>query len=303
MVSLARSMSALSLVTALVGCAYQRNTVPHSWNLHLRAELDPSSSTASMGDTADDASSDLENKLDHYLNVAPAAAQGSHGDWPAPVHDNLPLTFVRAEQLEYQSWDDGPDVFRWEVQGWHGTDYHKFWIKTEGEQSLEGASEGDVEVQALYSRLVAPFWDFQVGARYDRRWEPGPDKGRWFGVLGVQGFAPYGFETELALFVSEAADVSLRLTASTDFLITQRLILQPRFETELALQEVPEFQVGQGLNYIDLGLRLRYEFKREVAPYIGLTWSRVLGETADLTRADGGQVSDLALVFGISLWY
>lgn len=223
--------------------------------------------------------------------------------WPAPVHDNMSLTFLRAEQLEYRLRDGGPDVARWEVQGWHGTDYHKLWVKTEGEQSLQGPSEGDLEVQALYSHLVAPFWDFQVGARYDRRWGPGPDIDRWFGVIGVQGFAPYEFETELALFISEDADISARLTASTDFLITQRLILQPRFEAEVAIQEVPEFQVGQGLNYIDLGLRLRYEIEREFAPYIGINWRRSIGESADFIRSDGGQVSDFSIVFGVSAWF
>jgi copper resistance protein B len=229
--------------------------------------------------------------------------QDDPNDWPAPVHDNLRFTFVRAEQLEFRLPDSGPNLARWEVQGWHGTDYNKLWIKTEGEQSLEGASEGNTEFQALYSRLVAPFWDFQVGARYDRRWGAGPDLGRWFGVVGVQGFAPYEFETELALFVSEDADLSARLTASTDFLITQRLILQPRFETEVDVQEATEFQVGQGLNYSDLSLRLRYEIKREFAPYLGVNWLRSFGESEDLIRRNGGAADELAFVIGVSIWF
>tara|TARA_R110002096_G_scaffold34448_2_gene98368 strand:- start:605 stop:1495 length:891 start_codon:yes stop_codon:yes gene_type:complete len=229
--------------------------------------------------------------------------QGPPTDWPAPVHDDMRFTFLRAEQLEYRLRDDGPDVARWEAQGWHGTDYHKLWVKSEGEQSIEGPSEGDVEAQALYSQLVAPFWDFQLGARYDRRWGAGPSQDRWFGVVGIQGFAPYLFETELALFVSEDADVSARITATTDFLITQRLILQPRVEAEVAVHEVPDFQVGRGLSYFDFGLRLRYEFKREFAPYIGVNWIRSFGETEDLVRSDGGQVSDLSFVFGLSVWF
>ncbi|MCK5943572.1 MAG: copper resistance protein B [Planctomycetes bacterium] len=238
--------------------------------------------------------------------AVPSAAlttQDPQNDWPAPVHDAQRFTFLRAEQLEYRLRDGAPDIARWEAQGWHGTDYHKLWVKSEGEQSLKGASEGDVEVQALYSQLIAPFWDFQIGARYDQRWRPGPDLDRWLGVVGVQGFAPYEFETELALFVSEDADVSARLTASTDVLFTQRLILQARFETEVGIQEVPEYQVGQGLNYVDLGLRLRYEFKRELAPYLGVNWIRSLGETEGLVRSDGGQASDFAFVFGLSVWF
>lgn len=224
-------------------------------------------------------------------------------DWPAPVHDAQRFTFVRAEQLEQRVRDSGPDVARWEAQAWHGTDYERIWLKTEGEQSLQGASEGDLELQALYSQMIAPFWDFQVGARYDNAWAPGPDSDRWFGVLGVQGLSRYQFEVEAALFISEEADISGRLTASTDVFVTQRLIFQPRFETEVALQEVPEFQVGRGFNYVDLGLRLRYEIRREFAPYVGVNWIRALGESDDLLRADGGVANDLALVFGVSMWF
>tara|TARA_R110002072_G_scaffold141664_3_gene286926 strand:- start:28536 stop:29414 length:879 start_codon:yes stop_codon:yes gene_type:complete len=223
--------------------------------------------------------------------------------WPAPVHDDQSFTFLRAEQLEFRVRDGGPDVARWEAQGWHGGDYQRLWIKTEGEQTVEGAAEGDLEVQALYSQLVAPFWDFQVGARYDSRFGAGSDIDRWFGVVGVQGLSPYEFEVEAALFISEDADVSARLTASTDFLITQRLILQPRFEAEIAVQEVAAFEVGQGLNYVELGLRLRYEFQREIAPYIGINWTKSTGETADLVSRGGGDASDLSLVAGISLWF
>ena len=223
-------------------------------------------------------------------------------DWPPPVHDSGKITFIRAEQLEYRLRDDQADQARWEVQGWYGGDYQKLWIKTEGERSVEGRLEQELEFQALYSELVAPFWDFQVGLRYDKLSGPGPDPDRWFGVVGFQGFAPYEFETELALFVSEDADLSARVTASTDFLFTQRLILQPRFESELAWQEVREFDVGQGLNYADLSVRLRYEIEREFAPYFGISWIRSLGESEDLIRRAGGEESDLSLVFGVSAW-
>jgi copper resistance protein B len=231
------------------------------------------------------------------------AARVVQSGWPAPVHDDQFFTFLRAEQLEYRVRDGSPDVVRWEAQGWHGGDYQKLWIKTEGEESAQGASEGEVEVQALYSRVVAPFWDLQIGARYDSRWGSGPDEDRGFGVLGVQGFSPYEFEVEAALFVSEDADVSARLTATTDFLITQRLILQPRFETEVAAHEVQEFQVGKGLNYVDVGLRLRYEIRRWFAPYIGVNWIRSISDTKDLVRGAGGDANDLALVLGISIWF
>lgn len=234
--------------------------------------------------------------------VSEVEYQDERATWPAPVHDDQTLTFVRAEQLEYRLRDKGPDVGRFEVQGWYGHDYQKLWFKTEGEVAVEGASEGDVETQALFSQVVAPFWDLQLGARYDRTWARGPDQDRWFGVLGVQGFSPYEFEVEAALFVSEDADVSARLTASTDVLLTQRLILQPRFEAEVAAQGARKYLVGRGLNYIDLGLRMRYEIRREFAPYIGINWIRSIAETDDLIRADGGTPNDFAVVFGVTTW-
>lgn len=289
-----RFLPALSLITVLSGCASQY--VPRGVSPKVVAVRQEPSHPSSRNGVREG-----PNAYDSRQSLAESQEPGS--DWPAPVHDDQRFTFLRAEQLEYRLRDTGQDVARWEAQGWHGGDYQRLWLKTEGEQSIEGTSEGEAEVQALYSRLIAPFWDFQVGARYDKRWGPGPDRDRWFGVVGVQGFSPYEFETELALFVSEDADVSARLTATTDFLITQRLILQPRFETEIAAQKVPEFQVGQGVNYADLGMRLRYEFKREFAPYVGVNWIRNLGETEDLIRGDGGHATDLALVFGVSIWF
>lgn len=292
---LAHRLAALGLASVLASCAsspesLQQKALPE--NQDLRAKFNPGGESARAHLSTDSA-----------LTYRATAAQDDPNDWPAPVHDNLRFTFIRAEQLETRFQDSGPNLARWEVQGWHGTDYNKLWIKSEGEQSMEGASEGDTELQALYSRLVAPFWDFQVGARYDRQWGSGPDQGRWFAVVGVQGFAPYEFETELALFVSEDADLSARLTASTDFLITQRLILQPRFETELAIQEVSEFQVGQGMNYGDFGLRLRYEIRREFAPYLGVNWLRSFGESEDLLRRSGGEADEFAFVLGVSMWF
>ena len=287
-----RFIASLSLIALLCGCASQRVAAPR--------DLTPKTTTQRGGLPHQEAQ---KEPAAYASRQAGLQLQEPQKDWPAPVHDDQHFTFLRAEQLEYRARRGAPDVARWEAQGWHGGDYQRLWVKAEGEQSVQGATEGDVEIQALYSRLVAPFWDVQVGARYDTRWGPGPNRGRWFGVIGIQGLSPYEFETELALFVSQDGDVSARLTATSDFLITQRLILQPRFETEVAAQEVPEFQVGQGLNYADLGLRLRYEFKREFAPYIGVNWIKSFGKTKDLVRGAGGQASDLALVLGVSLWF
>jgi len=282
----------LVLLIAPIGCVSPPGTTPRAF---VPRVVNRDLGDVVHGTREDPVSGDPQRPVDEQ--------QVPGSDWPSPVHDNQPFTFLRAEQLELRVRDGAPNISRWDVQGWYGRDFEKLWVKLEGEQSVEGKSEGEAELQALFSQLVAPFWDFQIGARYDREWGPGPATDRWFGVIGLQGFSPYEFETELALFVSEDADISARLTATTDFLLTQRLIMQPRIETEAALEEVPKFEVGQGLNYVELGLRWRYEFVREFAPYFGINWIRNLGETEDLIRRGGGEASELSLVLGLSVWF
>jgi len=215
--------------------------------------------------------------------------------------DEIIFSKVIADQLEYRN-NDGKNTLRWDIQGWRGTDYNKFWFKFEGEDEAS-SDAGDLELQALYSRSIAPFWDFQVGARYDRVYGSGPTNDRFFAVAGYQGLAPYWFELEPALFISEDGDVSARVVSTYDLLFTQRLILQPRFEINIAASEVSEFGVGKGINDIQLGLRLRYEIRREVAPYVGLSWTRLVGDTEDMARAAGEDIDNLAVVAGIRVWF
>jgi copper resistance protein B len=182
-------------------------------------------------------------------------------------------------------------------------DYNRLWMKMEGEWRTGGERGGEAEVQALYSRLIAPFWDFQVGLRYDQFSGAGFDRSRGFTVIGLQGLARYRFEIEPALFISQDGDVSARLTATYDLLLTQRLILQPRLDFDAAVQTSEKFGVGEGFNSVGLGLRMRYEIKREFAPYIGVQWLSRFGETADLSRRGGGRAEDIAVVFGLRLWF
>ena len=213
-----------------------------------------------------------------------------------------PFGLLLVEQLEYRL-DKGDDQFRWEAEGWYGGDFNRFWFKTEGEQTVQGPSAGRAEIHGYYSRLIAPFWDAQIGLRYDQLWKPGNDPSRFFAAIGVQGFAPYRFEVTPALFISEDGDFSARLTASKEYRITQRLVAQGRFETEIAAQDVPKFGVGSGFNSVELGLRLRYEIRREFAPYIGVSWERKLGQTADFARHAGDNPDVLHFVAGLRLWF
>lgn len=222
--------------------------------------------------------------------------------WPQPVEDSGIFSFFLFDLLEYQASEDANHL-RWDVAGWVGGDYNRLWLKSEGRHRTSGADSGKADAQILYGRLISPFWDFQVGVRHERVYGPGPDKSRSFAVIGLQGLAPYWFELEPSLFISEDGDVSARFTAEYDLPLTQRLILQPRFEIDLSLQKVEKFGVGQGVNDVELGLRLRYEIRREIAPYVGVSWRRDVGETAGLARRAGEDVEDFTVVGGMRIWF
>lgn len=164
--------------------------------------------------------------------------------------------------------------------------------------------EVDGEAQLLYSRLIAPFWEVQVGLRGDLAAAEGQStQGRGHLVLGLEGLAPYWFEVEPAIFVSHEGDVSARLRATYDLFITQRLIAHPSFEMNVAIQSVPEFGVGAGFNDIELALRLGYQLAREFTPYVGVAWNQAFAETARLRRAAGTSASDLQGVAGLRFWF
>lgn len=214
-----------------------------------------------------------------------------------PVMDKEIHSFLLVDRFEYRV-NDGPNTLNWDAESWVGGDINRLWIKSEGEKVVDGGVE-DAEVQVLYSRLIAPFWDLQAGVRYD----PKPDPTRGFAVFGVEGLAPLFYEVEATGFVSHQGDVSARLKAEYDLLITQRLVLQPQLEMNVAAQEVRKLNIGSGLNDVELGLRLRYEFTRKVAPYVGVSWVRKVGRTADFADRAGEDVSSLSFVTGIRLWF
>lgn len=219
--------------------------------------------------------------------------------WPSPVDDQETNTFLLSELLE-AAWSQGDAEARWDVFGWSGGDYNRLWVKTEG-----GATDsaGDADFQLLYGRMVSRFFDFQVGLRVERSWRTGSDRSRSLGAIGVQGLAPYYFDLEPTLFVSQDGEVSGRVTGTYDLFITQRLILQPRLEGVAAVQDQEEFGMGSGMNNVEAGLRLRYEIRREFGPYIGLNFAKRYGETAALARGDGESTQEWSFVTGIRLWY
>jgi copper resistance protein B len=238
--------------------------------------------------------------------AGPAAGQGmpqetpqtgAPAEWMMHMLEPYVVTFVEAERLEARR-VEGAHGYLLDLQGWVGTDAGKFWAKVEGAGEFEEAIE-EVELQALYSRPVSPFFDLQLGVRQDvATGEP-----RTHAVMGLQGLAPYWFEVDAAAFVSHTGDVTARLEAEYELLLSQRLVLQPRAEVDLAFQDVEALGLGAGLSGVEVDLRLRYEVRREVAPYVGVSWRQSFGGTADLARGAGERVAGVALVAGLRLWY
>ena len=221
--------------------------------------------------------------------------------WPSPVMDSETYSFNLFERLEYLP-SGGGGGLTWDFVGWRGGDYHRIWYKTEGDQGFQsdGSGEGDIEIH--YGRLVAPFFDLLTGVRVEQQWG---DRSRTrFSIgAGLQGLSPYIFDTEAFVFLSQNGRLSFNGNAARDLYLTQRFAVQPRIETNLSLQSDRDFGVGAGLNDLELGVRLRYEIRREFAPYVGVTWQQQFGETASLSRARGDDTSRFRIVLGVRLWF
>ena len=190
----------------------------------------------------------------------------------------------------------------WDFAGWIGKNYTRIWFKSDGNLYNGQERSGEMEFQALYSRLIAPYWELQAGVRADVADGSGDSRNRTHLVLGVEGLAPYWFEIEPAVFISQDGDLSASLAATYDLFMTQRIIVQPRLDIAAAAQEVPDWGVGSGLNGFGLGLRIRYEIRREFAPYVGVRWTRRTGGSADLARLTGEDTEMVGLVAGLRLW-
>ena len=192
----------------------------------------------------------------------------------------------------------GRESYRFEGEAFTGGNINRFGLKFEGEGAF-GERIDDLELQALYSRAIAPYWNLQAGVRYDIK----PDPSRTYLVAGVEGIAPYWFKVNAAGFVSNKGELRARLEASYDQRITQSLILQPRIEANIAFQNIRAIGVGSGLTDFEAGLRLRYEIEQEIAPYIGVEWRKQTDATARFSRAAGEDPETFSLVAGIRIWF
>ncbi|MET0239946.1 MAG: copper resistance protein B [Sphingobium sp.] len=209
----------------------------------------------------------------------------------------MPTSILLVDRLEGRP-GPGADGYAWEADGWIGGDIDRFAFKTEGEGAFGGKAE-QAEVQALWSHAIDPWFNVQAGVRQDFS----PQPRRTHAVLGIEGLAPYWFELEGQVFLSNKGEVTARMEASYDQRITQRLILQPAAELNISAQDVPGLEMGSGITSIEAGLRLRYEIQREFAPYLGVHWERKMGATADYAIADGERPDTVRLVTGIRFWF
>lgn len=207
-------------------------------------------------------------------------------------------TSIFLDRLEAGIGDDDT-AWLWDASGWIGGDVNRFYWKSEGEGDSDAGLES-VEVQALYSRAIRPYWDLQVGVRQDFV-DDGDDTTHL--AVGIQGLAPGFWEVDAAAFLSTEGDLTARVEAEWDVRLTQRLILQPRAEVDLSASEDAARGLASGFTGVEAGLRLRYEIRREFAPYVGVEWHSALGGTADLARASGHPVEETRFLIGLRAWY
>ncbi|AZD08325.1 Copper resistance protein B [Pseudomonas chlororaphis] len=212
------------------------------------------------------------------------------------VHDKAINSLWLVDRLEYQDADDG-SALAWEMNGWIGGDIDRLWLRSEGERT-NGRTD-NAQVEALWGHAIGPWWDVVSGVRQDFK----PGAPQTWAALGLQGMALYNFESQATAYLGEGGQSALGLQAEYDILLTNRLILQPNAEVSLYGKNDPQRGIGSGLSSLEAGLRLRYELHRQFAPYVGVTWSRSYGKTADYAREEGEDSSEARLVLGVRLWF
>ncbi|MGE3508209.1 MAG: copper resistance protein B [Vicinamibacterales bacterium] len=211
------------------------------------------------------------------------------------MHGQSINSLVLFEQLEWRNADR--DALAWDTKGWVGRDLDRFWLRTEGDAEDGGVQEAQLHL--LYGRAIARWWDLVAGVRQD--WRPGP--AQTWAAVGLQGIAPYFFDVEATGYIGAEGRTHVRFEAAYDLLLTNRLIAQPLLEFELAGKADPVRRVGTGLTVGEISIRLRYEVRREFAPYVGLLWRRTFFGTADMARLDGRGTGGTSVSAGGRVWF
>jgi len=236
-------------------------------------------------------------------NAPPDARDGDYSDGyrygpmrGMDMADEDSFGMVLLDQLEYAHSSHTNSVFL-DGEGWYGKDFNKLWVKAEGESS--GGKLRELRTEALWDHAISTYWGTQLGVRHDSG--VGPD--RTWAALGVQGLAPYWFDTEATIYVGQGGRTAARLQLEYEELLTQKWVLQPKIELNFYGRDDPQRGTGSGLSDAEFGLRLRYEVRREIAPYVGVVYRQRYGHTADFARTQGEAPDDVQFVVGLHVWY
>jgi copper resistance protein B len=215
-----------------------------------------------------------------------------------------PSRFAKAllDLFEYHVTSDEQEL-KYDAEFWYGGDFNRLWIETEGEHGFRENSGSVERLDLYYARLITPFWDFRIGAGSQFVYSDNYNANRPYGVVGFQGLAPLMFEVDFNVRVDTEGKVTSDLEVEYDILLTQRLIVQPRLETLFSFSDIQKVGIYQGLNNLELGLRMRYEIVREFAPYIGVNWTQYLGRLRDVMEASGQETSIVNFVAGVRAWF
>ncbi len=256
------------------------------------AQMDHGEMKAQGGSAPADARNPHAYSDGNTLTEGPYAQSGPR---QLKLADEHSFWAVLGDRFEYQE-DSESTVY--DLQAWYGTTYDRLVIKAEGDIANGTLEESSTDL--LWGHALNAYFDTQLGVRLDQ-YDEGNDR-QWLG-LGLQGLAPYWFELDVTAYVGDNGRTALAAEAEYELLLTQRLILQPRAELNLYGKDDPENGLGSGLSDLALGVRLRYEFNRQFAPYVGIEWKNTYGSTADYRRAGGDKPADTQFVAGLKFWF
>jgi copper resistance protein B len=212
------------------------------------------------------------------------------------MDDQARVGRILVDELEFRD-GAGTDGAVWDAQARYGNDFNKLLLRTEGDWT--SATEAFGRAELLWDRIISRWWSLQAGGRYDF----GDGPGRGWAALGVAGLAPYWIDVEATMYLGDAGAVAARVKAETDLLMTQRLTVQPEVELNAYSRSDSALDQGAGLSDLQAGLRLRYAIRREVAPYLGVAWTRRFGASAQLLRDAGAVPNALQWVAGIRMLF
>jgi copper resistance protein B len=232
------------------------------------------------------------------LIAVPLVAAGAEPPMGMTAHmDDDPWhAMVLFDQVEWQDAEDG-DALAWDLEAWAGTDDDRVLLRAEGER-VDGETDEN-RLELLWWQPITTRWDLVAGVRQDLE----PETARSYAALGVQGLAPGWVHVEATAYFGERGQSAVTFKAGPELLLTNRLLLAPLVEIEAWGEDDEANGIGNGLSRVTAGVRLRYEIRREFAPYVGLEWAGKLGDTGDLARDAGESVRDARWVAGLRVWF